>query len=94
LFVTRAALPCKKAQKWLEENQRVFQVSGYKNTKPAKRGAEGMAPQEQLPLSRFFNTSGRCTERKNLKERLKTMQEDEMLDLLASDGMWLKDRSW
>ncbi len=53
-----------------------------------------MAPQEQLPLSRFFNTSGRCTERKNLKERLKTMQEDEMLDLLASDGMWLKDRSW
>ncbi|HEU4964977.1 MAG TPA: ArsC/Spx/MgsR family protein, partial [Bacilli bacterium] len=36
------------------------------------------------------NTSGQKYRELGLKDKLKTMSEDEMLDLLASDGMLVK----
>ena len=43
-----------------------------------------------LPLKKFFNTSGLLYKSLDLKNKLPTMSEDEMLKLLASDGMLVK----
>ena len=43
-----------------------------------------------LPLKKFFNTSGLLYKSLDLKSKLPTMTEDEMLALLASDGMLVK----
>jgi arsenate reductase len=41
-------------------------------------------------LRRFFNTSGQLYRSLNLKDRIQGMDEEEMLDLLASDGMLVR----
>ena len=43
-----------------------------------------------LPLKKFFNTSGLLYKSMALKEKRPTMSEDEMLKLLATDGMLVK----
>ena len=43
-----------------------------------------------LPLRRLFNTSGMLYRELNLKDKLPNMTEDEMYDLLASNGMLVK----
>ena len=43
-----------------------------------------------LPLKKFFNTSGLLYKSLDLKNKLPVMSEDEMLKLLATDGMLVK----
>jgi arsenate reductase (glutaredoxin) len=43
-----------------------------------------------LELKKFFNTSGQKYRELGVKDRLKTATEDELLDLLASEGMLIK----
>lgn len=43
-----------------------------------------------LPLKKFFNTSGLLYKSLELKDKLPGMSEDEMLQLLATDGMLVK----
>ena len=43
-----------------------------------------------LPLKRFFNASGLLYKSMGLKDKLPQMSEDEMLKLLAADGMLVK----
>jgi len=40
-----------------------------------------------LELKKFFNTNGKLFKEKNLKELWDTMTEDELLEILESDGM-------
>ena len=42
------------------------------------------------PLRKFFNTSGMKYRELNLKDRIPTMSEDELFELLSSDGMIVK----
>ena len=43
-----------------------------------------------IPLKKFFNTSGLLYKSLELKNKLPTMTEDEMLKLLATAGMLVK----
>ena len=43
-----------------------------------------------LPLKKLFNTSGLLYKSMALKDKLPEMSEDEMLKLLAADGMLVK----
>ena len=43
-----------------------------------------------LPLKKFFNTSGLLYKEMQLKDKLVTMNEEEMLKLLATNGMLVK----
>ena len=40
-----------------------------------------------LELKRFFNTNGKLFKENNLKERWDSLSEDELLEILESDGM-------
>lgn len=81
---------CKKARKWLEENGIAFDERDIKEENPTRKELVKWHKQSGLPLRRFFNTSGMLYRELQLKDKLPKMTEDEMYDLLASDGMLVK----
>ena len=81
---------CKKARKWLEENGIAFDERDIKEENPTRKELVKWHKESGLPLHRFFNTSGMLYRELQLKDKLPNMTEDEMYDLLASDGMLVK----
>ena len=81
---------CKKARKWLEENGIAFDERDIKEENPTRKELVKWHKQSGLPLRKFFNTSGMLYRELQLKDKLPQMTEDEMYDLLASDGMLVK----
>lgn len=81
---------CQKAQEWLADRGIEFELRDIKNDKPTLEELRKWYIQSRLPLKRFFNTSGLLYKSLDLKNRLPEMTEDEMLALLATDGMLVK----
>ena len=81
---------CQKAQKWLDENNIQYQQRDINAENPTFDVLKEWYLKSGLPLKKFFNTSGLLYKSMGLKDKLPTMSEDEMLDLLASDGMLVK----
>lgn len=81
---------CQKAKKHLEEKKVEFEVRDIKLNNPTKEELRKWYHDSKLPLKRFFNTSGMIYRELGLKEKIPTMSEEEMLDVLATDGMLVK----
>ena len=81
---------CQKAQKWLDENNVSYELRNIKEENPTAEELEQWYRDSGLPLRRFFNTSGLIYKSMNLKNKLPAMSEEEMISLLASDGMLVK----
>ena len=81
---------CKKAQKWLEENQVPYTFRDIKEDNPTLEELKTWHAQSGLPLKKFFNTSGQLYRSMELSKKLSDMGEEERLALLASDGLLVK----
>ena len=81
---------CQKAQKWLDDNKIEYEFRDIKPNNPTLDELTEWYKKSGLPLKKFFNTSGLLYKSLDLKSKLTTMTEDEMLKLLASDGMLVK----
>ena len=81
---------CQKAQKWLDDNKIEYEFRDIKLDKPTFDELIEWHKKSGLPLKKFFNTSGLLYKALDLKNKLPTMSEDEMLSLLSSDGMLVK----
>lgn len=81
---------CKKAKKWLDDNKLTYTDRHIKEENPTAEELKDWHKRSNLPLKKFFNTSGLLYKEMNLKEKLKTMTEEEQYELLASDGMLVK----
>lgn len=81
---------CKKAKKWLEEHNVSFTDRDIKLDNPTAEELRTWYTRSNLPLKKFFNTSGNLYKELGLKDKLATMSEDEQLNLLATDGMLVK----
>ena len=81
---------CQKTKKWLDENQIVYELRDIKLNNPTLEELTEWYQKSGLPLKKFFNTSGLLYKSLDLKNKLPAMTEDEMLKLLASDGMLVK----
>ena len=81
---------CQKAQKWLDDNKIEYEFRDIKLDNPTLDELTEWHKKSGLPLKKFFNTSGLLYKSLDLKNKLPTMTEDEMLKLLASDGMLVK----
>ena len=81
---------CRKALKWLKDNNIEFEDRKIHEDKPTEEELRKWHPASGLPLTKFFNTSGRLYRELQLKEKLKTMSDDVMYALLAGDGMLVK----
>lgn len=81
---------CKKAQKWLDDNQIEYELRDIKTDNPTLEELNKWYKLSGLPIKRFFNTSGLLYNSMNLKDKLPAMKKSEMLELLATDGMLVK----
>ena len=81
---------CQKAKKWLDDNQIEYEFRDIKLDNPTLDELMEWHKKSGLPLKKLFNTSGLLYKSLDLKNKLPTMSEDEMLKLLASDGMLVK----
>ena len=79
-----------EGKKWLQERDIAFEDRHIKEQQPTLDELKQWHAQSGLPLKRFFNTSGMLYKEMKLKDRLPNMTEDEMYQLLATDGMLVK----
>ena len=81
---------CKNAKKWLEENNIEFVdriiLEEILTVKELKEWIKISGKE----IKKWFNTSGLKYKALNLKDKLETMNDEEKIDLLASDGMLIK----
>mgnify|MGYP003509784666 FL=1 len=81
---------CQKARKWLDDNKIEYEFRDIKLDNPTLDELTEWHKKSGLPLKKFFNTSGLIYKSLDLKNKLPTMPDDEMLKLLATDGMLVK----
>ncbi len=81
---------CRKAKKWLEENNIEFEERHIIDDNPTYEELKEWYEKSGLTLNRFFNTSGMKYRELKLKDKRPEMSEDEQLKLLATDGMLVK----
>ncbi|KMK77584.1 arsenate reductase family protein [Alkalihalobacillus pseudalcaliphilus] len=81
---------CRNAKKWLETNEIEFESIHLVENPPSKEELKELYVKSGLELKKFFNTSGQKYRELGLKDKLKDMNEDEQLRLLATDGMLVK----
>ena len=81
---------CKKALKWLTDNGIEHTVIDIKEEHPDEKALHKYHKMSGLPLRKLFNTSGQLYREMGLTTKLKDMSEQEMIELLATDGMLVK----
>ena len=81
---------CKKAKKWLEENNIEFEDRHIIENTPTEEELEKWINWSQKEIRNWFNTSGLKYKELNLKEKLPNLTEKEKISLLASNGMLIK----
>ena len=81
---------CQRAKKWLDDNKIDYELRDIKLDNPSLAELTEWYNKSGLPLKKFFYTSGLVYKSLDLKNKLPEMSEDEMLKLLATDGMLVK----
>jgi len=81
---------CQKAEKWMKANGIDYTYRPIKEENPTKEEFKAWIAKSGLPISKFFNTSGLLYKEFNMKDKVKTLSEDELMDILASNGLIVK----
>lgn len=81
---------CKKAKKWLIDNGIEFTARHIVEQNPSKNELALWYKKSEMPLKKFFNTSGMLYKENKLKDKLTSMSEEEQLELLSTNGMLVK----
>ena len=81
---------CGKARAWLEANGFGFTERDIKLDNPTAEELRAWHEKSGLPWKRFFNTSGQLYRSMGLSGKVDSMDEDEIVSLLASDGLLVK----
>lgn len=81
---------CRNAKKWLDEHGKTYEAIHIADNPPSRGEMKKLYKNSGLELKKFFNTSGMKYRELGLKDKVNTASEDELLELLASDGMLIK----
>ena len=81
---------CKKAKAWLDAKGVAYTDRHIKEENPSYEELKLWYGRSGLPLKKFFNTSGLLYKELKLKDKLPEMTEDEMIELLSTNGMLVK----
>ena len=81
---------CRKAKNWLDEHGIEYESRHIIDDNPTAEELHKWWGISDLPLKRFFNTSGMKYRELKLKDKLPDMSEDDQLELLSTDGMLVK----
>jgi arsenate reductase (glutaredoxin) len=81
---------CRKAKKWLDDHHLSYKEVHIVENPPSREELQGFYKSSGLELKKFFNTSGQKYRELGIKDKIKSASDDELLDLLATDGMLIK----
>ena len=81
---------CKKAKKFLIDNNIAFDDREIKENIPTYKEINNWIKKYNIDINKLFNTSGLVYKSLNLKDKIKTMSDDEKIKLLSSNGMLIK----
>ena len=76
--------------KWLDANHISYEERHIVEENPTYEELKQWYENGDLPLKKFFNTSGMLYKEQKLKDKLPDMSEEEQLRLLATNGMLVK----
>jgi arsenate reductase len=81
---------CRKAVKYLTENQIQFESIDITKQPPSSAELRTMLANYQGDIRKLFNTSGIQYRQLNMKEKLPGMSADEAVELLSGNGKLIK----
>lgn len=81
---------CQKAKKFLDDHNLTYTTQDIKLNPPTKEELTSYLEKSNLPLKKFINTSGLIYRELNLKDKLETMTNNQVLTLLSQNGMLIK----
>jgi arsenate reductase (glutaredoxin) len=81
---------CRNAKKWLDAHGLTYEEIHIFESPPSKEELRNMLELGDFELKKFFNTSGEAYRELGLKDKLKSLSEEEMLKLLSSNGRLIK----
>jgi transcriptional regulator, Spx/MgsR family len=81
---------CQKAEKWLKSNEIEYIYRPIKEENPNKDELRLWIGKSGLSIAKFFNTSGLLYKEYNMKDKVKSLSEDELIDILSSNGLIVK----
>lgn len=81
---------CQKAKKWLDKHNIDYIDRNIITETPSKEELKEWINKSGMEAKKFFNTSGIKYRELNIKEKIKDMSDDEIYELLATDGMLIK----
>jgi arsenate reductase len=81
---------CRKAAEWLRTHNIDVISRHIVENRPTAEELSTWIDKSGLPIQRFFNTSGLVYKEKNLKDVVKTASREQLIELLASNGMLVK----
>lgn len=81
---------CKKAHDFLESKGLSFTYREITEIPPTVSELASWIDLSGKDINKFFNTTGTLYKNMNLKEKLSSMSKKEKIDLLTSDGMFVK----
>ena len=81
---------CKRAEKFLKENKVEFVNRNIVEENPTAEELSLWMDKSGLEPRKFFNTSGVLYREMNLKDKIKTMSKEEMIEILSTNGMLVK----
>ncbi|MFP3884114.1 arsenate reductase family protein [Priestia filamentosa] len=81
---------CRNAKKWLDEHNVEYNAIHIVENPPSKEEIRELYEKSGLELKKFFNTSGKKYRELGLKDKVASASNEELFEILASDGMLLK----
>ena len=81
---------CRKALKWLEQNEANYKVIPIRETPPNKAELRRMIKSYGGNIRKLFNTSGGDYKKLNLKDNLPKLSEAQLIDMLNTNGNLVK----
>ena len=81
---------CQKAAKWLRENNIEVTSRHIVEDCPTVEELTAWFEKGDLPINKFFNTSGNAYKEGNVKEKVKTEKTSQLIQLLSTNGMLIK----
>ncbi|WP_313803800.1 arsenate reductase family protein [Cytobacillus sp.] len=81
---------CRKAKKWLDDHNLAYEAIHIADNPPSVDSLRNLYETSGLDIKKFFNTSGQKYRELGLKDKVKSSTDDQLLELLASDGMLIK----
>lgn len=81
---------CKKALRWLDDYHISYQKRHIVEENPTYEELKAWISKSGRSPKSFFNTSGNLYKEMHLKDKLPSMDADEQIKLLATNGMLVK----